>query len=744
MEKSLASMASHLEAVTTGTSGLSPDDLQGIVALMDLVKEVVETGREDPSLEVFCEVGEAIDAALTMLILFQIEGEDAKRNAVDLVIRATADLKEVVERKGSEPDFRGQAPKLLGEFSALTGQEFASIDAPPETAAPAEPNTEDIAPAPAAAAPVSTAPAEESTTAQEDEPLLLDPSLEGDLVAEFVAEAMDHLETIEDQLLNLEANPEDMEAVNAAFRPFHSVKGASGFLQLMPINHLAHDTETLLDRVRSGTLNVTPALVEVFLESGDLISRMIAEVGRMHEAGETTGKAFQVAPLLKRINAALNGEEIPQAAPAKAKPADAKPAEPKAEPAAPAEPKAEAVRKKDAVARQLVRVNANNLTSLINLVGELVISGANTKVIAQRIGDGPLLEAMENMLRLVNDIRDTGLGLRMVEIGETFAKFRRVVRDAGNALGKDIELVISGGDTELDKTVVEKIGDPLMHLVRNAVDHGIEPPEVRQMVGKDGKGTIQLNAYHDSGSIVVEIVDDGRGLCKERILEKALERGLIRPDQQLSDNEIFRLIFEAGFSTAEQVTDISGRGVGMDVVRRNINALRGQVDVESIEGKGSKISIRLPLTLAIIDGFQVRVGGSYYVVPLDMVVECVELGESGAGTRGECDYINLRGEVLPFVRLGDLFEEECVTDRREDIVVVQVGGKRAGLVVDELLGEYQTVIKPLGKIFQNLKCVSGATILGSGDVALILDVPALVEEAVSRSAARVTAPGVGG
>jgi len=379
---------------------------------------------------------------------------------------------------------------------------------------------------------------------------------------------------------------------------------------------------------------------------------------------------------------------------------------------------------------KFVRVDAAKLEALITQVGEMVIAGASASLRAQSAGDGALNEAMSLMGRLVEEIRDSALSLRMVEIGETFHRFQRVVRDVSRELGKDIELVTSGNDTELDKMVVEKINDPLMHLVRNAIDHGIEAPALRQAKGKPVQARVALNAYHESGSIIIEVADDGGGLNREKILNKAVERGIVSSGQNLSDHEIHNLIFEPGFSTAEQVTNISGRGVGMDVVRRNIEALRGSIELDSQEGLGTTVRIRLPLTLAIIDGFLIEVGGSSFVVPLDMVVECLELTAADRG--GRRDYLNLRGEVLPFVRLRQLFDIEGEKPRRENVVVVHYAGQKAGLVVDRLLGEFQTVIKPLGGMFRHLRGISGSTILGSGEVALILDVPATVQHAANR------------
>ncbi|KQQ74562.1 chemotaxis protein CheA [Xanthomonas sp. Leaf131] len=370
-----------------------------------------------------------------------------------------------------------------------------------------------------------------------------------------------------------------------------------------------------------------------------------------------------------------------------------------------------------------IRVDADKLDRMIDLVGELIIAVAGTNANAQRTGDAQLLESASILAGLVEDVRESALQLRMVKIGGTFSRFQRVVHDVARELGKDIALVVAGEDTELDKSVVEKIGDPLTHLVRNAMDHGIEPADVRVARGKPARGTVGLNAYHDSGSIVIQITDDGGGLNRDRILAKALERGLIEAGRQLSDREVFAMIFEPGFSTAEKVTNLSGRGVGMDVVKRNITALRGTVEIDSTAGVGTTISVRLPLTLAIINGFQVGVGKSVFVVPLDVVEECVEFTPDYAS-----DYIDLRGSVLPYVRLRELFALGGKTPARESIVVIRQGAQRFGLVVDTLLGEWQTVIKPLSKVFAQVKGISGSSILGSGDVALILDVPSLIQQ----------------
>jgi two-component system chemotaxis sensor kinase CheA len=378
-------------------------------------------------------------------------------------------------------------------------------------------------------------------------------------------------------------------------------------------------------------------------------------------------------------------------------------------------------------AAAFIRVDAAKLDYLITSIGELITAAAGTNLLARRSANSELVESTSTLSSLIEQVREGALQLRMVKIGATFSRFQRVVRDVSRELGKEIQLVIHGEDTELDKTVVERIADPLTHLVRNSMDHGIESAEARVARGKPALGTVTLNAYHESGNVVIEVSDDGGGLKRDKILAKAMQRGLVDAERTLTDSEVFGFIFEAGFSTADKVTNLSGRGVGMDVVKRNITALRGTVSIDSEEGVGTTVTVRLPLTLAIINGFQVAVGKSSFVLPLDAIEECIEFS-----SEGDHSFANLRGNALPFIRLREVFGTREPASRRQSIVVVNHAGERTGLVVDALLGEFQTVIKPLGKLFRKVDCVSGSSILGNGEVALILDVPALVQQARAR------------
>jgi two-component system, chemotaxis family, sensor kinase CheA len=375
-----------------------------------------------------------------------------------------------------------------------------------------------------------------------------------------------------------------------------------------------------------------------------------------------------------------------------------------------------------------VRVPAERLDEMMDRVGELVIAQSRLKQLTKASEESQIKSVVEEIERLAGELQDITMGVRMVAIGTLFGRFRRLVHDISNDLGKEIELVTEGEETELDKTMIERLADPLVHLIRNSSDHGLETPTGRAEAGKPAKGRITLTARHAGAEVLISVRDDGRGLDRERIQARAEDNGLIAPGAKPADQDLFKLIFEPGFSTAKEVTNLSGRGVGMDVVKRTIDELRGAIDVRSQMGGGSEVTLRLPLTLAIIDGLLVRVGRSRYVIPLSAVEECVELTpEADVRSTGR-SFLNIRDELVPFIRLRELFRSQVGSDPFQKVVIVSAGGARVGLVVDQVLGDHQTVIKSLSKLHSDVKSFSGATILGDGTVALILDVPQLVED----------------
>jgi two-component system chemotaxis sensor kinase CheA len=380
-------------------------------------------------------------------------------------------------------------------------------------------------------------------------------------------------------------------------------------------------------------------------------------------------------------------------------------------------------------AMESIRVKSDRLDKLVNLVGEMVTVQARLSQFANSRLDADLLSVAEEVERLTWDLRDQVLTIRMLPIGGTFTRFKRLIRDLGSELGKDVLLVSEGGETELDKTVIDQLNDPLVHMVRNSIGHGIESPAVRQAIGKPGKGRITLSAKHSGASVILTVADDGAGLDVKRIRAKAIEKGMISEQAELTEREIYALIFEPGFSTAQEVSNVSGRGVGMDVVRQAIDALRGSIEVRSEEGKGTTFSLKLPLTLAIIDGLLIDIGTEHYVLPLSAVEECIELTRDEVEQSHGRNLVKIRGEIVPYVRLRDVFKINSERPEIEQIVIVNLEGLRVGFVVDHVVGEHQTVIKNLGRMYQDVNGVSGATILGDGRVALILDLPQLASRA---------------
>jgi two-component system, chemotaxis family, sensor kinase CheA len=387
-----------------------------------------------------------------------------------------------------------------------------------------------------------------------------------------------------------------------------------------------------------------------------------------------------------------------------------------------------------------IRVPAVKLDKLIDLVGELVTVQARLGQIAVRLEDQDMLSVSEQTERLTTELRETSMGMRTLPLRSTFERFRRLVFDLGRTLHKEVELTFEGAETELDKTVIDQLNDPLMHLIRNSMDHGIESPGERQAVGKKAVGTIHLSARHAGAQVLISVADDGKGIDKEAVRACGVEKGLLAADAALTEAQVFSLIMAPGFSTAREVTDVSGRGVGMDVVRRNIEALRGAIEISSERGAGSTVTLRLPLTLAIIDGLLVRVGDTRFVLPLSNTVECIELTERDVQeANGKC-LANVRGEIIPYIRLSEHFRIQTKKQTHEQLMVAETEHGRFGFVVDEVLGDHQTVIKNLGRLYRNVRSVSGATILGDGSVALILDLHRLAQDVIHRTVRRSRLP----
>lgn len=539
------------------------------------------------------------------------------------------------------------------------------------------------------------------------------------LLQSFREETEDCLNQMEQLLLALENRPGDPELLSSLFRTAHTTKGNASLLEFNVLAHSLHGVEDLLDLIRGQALTLSQELINLLLQTVDALRQMAKNAAK---GQETLLPAHEKLFAQLAALATQGKKDKPQS---------------KRDTSTSSVVEASGTMDVSETTAQNLRVDVGKLDRMLNLTVEFAIAQGRLRRRLEEqyslTGTGrEILEAQQGLEALFLEMQDLVMKIRMVPVGPTFHRLARSVRDAARKSGKLGRMLVVGEGVEVDTTILEHIHDPLVHMVRNSVDHGLEPPEVRRTLGKDPSGKIVLEAFHDAGNIVVQISDDGCGLNHERIVQHARKQGIIPEGVRLSESEIQNLIFQPGFSTAEKVSELSGRGVGLDVVRRNVNALSGEIHVESRKGQGTKFTIRLPLTLAIIDGFAVRVGTETYVIPLSSVKECLELPrESHRSEDG--GLINLRGEALPYVRLRDLFGSEGTEPAREKIIVVEYHGGRAGLAADDLLGEQQAVIKPLGRLFRAIRGVSGSTILGNGRVALILDVPAICGEAIRRS-----------
>jgi two-component system, chemotaxis family, sensor kinase CheA len=552
------------------------------------------------------------------------------------------------------------------------------------------------------------------------------PAEDPELIGDFVLEAREHLAAIEAQVLTLERSPSDAEALHSAFRAFHTIKGVAGFLLLPEVQEMAHQVEAVLDRARNGELTITPAAIDVVLQAADYLRRWVAHLER-RVAGQSSQPPARDPTLLARVGAICSTEEPERATPDLAVLAEAVEETPAAPAVASPVPAAAETRQAQAMA---VKVDTGKLDALVDMAGELVIAESLVRhdedlssVKSQR-----LQRKIAQLARITAELQKTAMAMRLVPVGPLFRRMARLVRDLARQFGKRVELEIAGADIELDRTIVEELADPLMHMVRNALDHGIEEPEERERNGKPATARVVLSGRHQAGQVVIEIADDGRGLDRERIVKKAIERSLIVSADGMSDNEIFNLIFQPGFSTAAEVTNVSGRGVGMDVVRRHVERLRGRIDIRSTPGQGATFTVKLPLTLAIIDGLVVGVGRERYIVPLFAVREMFRPAEDIVWTvRQRCEMALVRGALLPVLRLHRRFGLTPLSEdpRQGVLVVAEVEGQRFCLLVDELIGKQEVVIKSLGEVFAGVAGIAGGAIMGDGRVGLILDLEKL-------------------
>lgn len=612
--------------------------------------------------------------------------------------------------------------------------------------------------------------------------------------AVFFEEADEHLGNMESLLLGIDLAAPDEESLNAVFRAAHSMKGGAGMFGFTDVAALTHEAETLLDLVRKGHFPLTDEIVDAMLRTGDAVKAQLAVHRGDEDVAPEVGDLIACLRALAAGNAPAESAKSPAAAadadygffdavpapeaesgyglfedavPAAAAPAPAAksarsagrsaaasqaarrapaagsvpaPAEAAVQEgaaqnvmAAPVEAAGSRAKAEKAVEAASLRVPVGKVDQLINLVGELVITQA---MLAQSVSEldtarhQTLLARMADLDRNTRGLQESVMSIRMTPIAMVFNRFPRMLRDLAIKLGKKIDLKMVGEGTELDKGLIEKITDPMTHLVRNSLDHGIEMPEARIAAGKPETGTVTLSAYHRGGNVVIEVADDGGGLKRERILAKARERGLSVPTDP-SDSEVWNLIFEPGFSTAEVVTDVSGRGVGMDVVRRNIKALGGSVEIESEAGQGTRMTVRLPLTLAIMDGMSVAIGGDIYILPLASVVESMQADSKALRpVPGQGRVLDIRGEYLPVLCLADAFPPAEPVARRdaEMVVIVEADGVKTAVIVDELVGQHQVVVKSLETNYRRQPGISGATIMGDGKVALIIDISALVKK----------------
>lgn len=714
---------------------LAPESLQALDdSLSRLAAESIlaQPGRDDGLIPSYSLLGEMRDTAAS---------EPALRDAI-VAVHAVLDKRLDAAQPFDDP--------TLAELRRLIAWLPDAIELVKAGRAPAPFVGGAAAPQPTAATPAAAARDDHGPV---DVLLELNIGENQELLTEFHAEAVDHLQQIEAALLILDQRPDDPEALNSIFRSFHTIKGNAGFLGLVPMHTLAHEVESLLDLARNRELRLTPAIITEILRSRDALQQLTQQIAVALEKGHLPNAVVPVAHLIRAVKQLAHPDAavpapvaVTPAASADASAAALTAAVAAATPAAESAPAAPAAggvaanaieaqaSTKSAAGGQTVRVNTEKLDSLMDVVGELVI--VQSQLIESARGVTEENSAMQRnvaqLSRIAKELQHTAMSLRMIPIKPTFQKMERLSRDLARNFGKKVQFQVSGEDTELDRTVVEEIADPMVHMVRNALDHGLEQPEVRLAAGKPEAGTVHLSAYHQGSNIVIELQDDGRGIDPDKIFKKAVEKGILPANASLTREECYALIFAPGFSTAEKVTAVSGRGVGMDVVKRNIEKLRGKIEISSEVGKGSTFKIKLPLTMAIIDGLVVRVGTDKFILPSTSVQMAMRPPKEAITTvHGTGEVLELRGKILPLHRLHRRFGIPADATQPWDgiVVIVEHSGKVSALLVDEMVSKQEVVIKNLGAFMQGLPGVAGGAILGDGNIALILDPASLLQTA---------------
>lgn len=728
MGQGLKTIGKQLEIMALEVVTLDAGDIQSLGKIMNCI-EALEALIGEWDQPVFHKLTEALKHYLEKLILF----EESEVAPLEDGIACLQDIFRAVCREEDFDEDIGALLKMLGSTDLTLNEE-----APKEIETPDEQNNGQ-----------DQGPEAVQEMNEEDREILND----------FVSESLENLSSIEVNLIDLEDDPENLEAINAIFRPFHTIKGVSGFLHLAKINKLAHCSENLLDKARDGEIKIEGGVVDLVLESVDMLKRMIQSVEEGLEDGTTLDSGTDIEPLLDKIQTflsksdAISGkplgeilieegviskEKLDDSLKEQKKKPDKKLGEILVEEGS-AGPKevvgALRSQKRFGGRKKLdlqIKVDTRKLDTLVDMTGELVIAQSMLRQdeTLLSLGNQKLYQNLNQLNQITSTLQKTAMSLRMVPIRSTFQKMVRLVRDLAKNSGKQVALNMEGEDTEIDRNVVDELYEPMVHMIRNAVDHGIEDPETREANGKPAEGFVQLRAYHRGGNIVIEIEDNGKGLDRERILAKAKANNMITDESGWSDTEIYNLIFQAGFSTAKQVTDVSGRGVGMDVVKKAIEKLRGRVEINSTPGQGSVFTISLPLTLAIIEGMVVRVGEERYIIPALAILESFRPQKSQYSTvKGKGEMVLVRGKLIPLVRLDRIVDTQGRYQNPWEglVVVVEHEEYQMCLLLDELLGKEEVVIKSLGESLKHIRGLAGGAIMGDGRVGLILDIAGLFD-----------------